>query len=1113
MKLPLPEKRKTILIPFVLLSMSFPAALLRGAPPDPFNSPASISVSISASNSGVVNCAHPTTTLTASTTASGSTSYRWTGPGGFSASGASVTVSVAGTYTVTGTHSSQTGSASKTVSVNTSTPDLSVTGATLGCASQVTIGASSSVSGATYAWTGPNDFSSTSRTPIVSAGGIYTVTVKNPSTGCTATRTTTVASGLTSLWLENFSLTNGTRSDNGATSWSVRSTPSNSVFSVQGNEFRVSNTGSPSGTESVWASETIDITGKIDVTVSASIRSAANPGPLNNSGSLLDYLRFYYKINGGSEVLFNEHKGSINNNGTVNSAISVRGLSGASIQIIVRARATGSDEFYYFDDVQVSGTTPPDLTATGGSLGCKSEIRLNASSSVPGASYAWTGPNGFNSNAANPVVSAAGSYTVMVTNPVSGCTSSKGVTVASGLSSLWLEGFSLANGTRSDAGSTPWSVVSTPSNSVFSVQGNEFRVSNTGSATGTESVWASGPIDISGKTRVTLTADIRSAANPGPLNGSGPLADYLRFYYKLDGGSEVLFSEHTGAINNNGTGNTTISVGGLSGGHIQVIVRARATGSDEFYYFDNVQVSGTASESAVATGGMINCTQPSLVLSGSSTAAGATYSWTGPNGFSSAAQNPAVSAAGVYTLTTTNPATGCTGSDTANVSQNLSVPPAFSLVSNSGSMVLNCANTSLALQVSASSSNASYNWSGPNGFTASGSNVSITAAGPYLVTATDPVSGCTSTSSLQIIQNVTTPTEVTTVSLPSNGQLGCTQSTVVLTGSSATPGVGYSWSGPEGFTANTASITTTVPGDYALTVTDPANGCHSTATTTVTQNISQPASVTANPSSILTCAQSTVNLTANSTTTGATYLWSGPNGYSSTTRVSSTTAPGAYTVTVTNPASGCTASKTINVQQNINPPANVSIAPPDQLNCDVSSIELTGSSATANVLYIWSGPDDFSDVVPTTTVSTPGDYVLTVIDLGNSCSSTATVTVEQDLTACEAMARKLATGKAMTLNTTTGSDGIQAATGFRYSIYPNPLSNASSVRFTAPTSAHVQVVVYNGTGVREKVLFDGRAEANQPYQLPMEASRLAPGVHFCLIRVDDKIYSSKLLVL
>jgi len=165
------------------------------------------------------------------------------------------------------------------------------------------------------------------------------------------------------------------------------------------------------------------------------------------------------------------------------------------------------------------------------------------------------------------------------------------------------------------------------------------------------------------------------------------------------------------------------------------------------------------------------------------------------------------------------------------------------------------------------------------------------------------------------------------------------------------------------------------------------------------------------------------------------------------------------------------------------------------------------------VLYIWSGPNDFSDVVPTTTITDPGDYILTVTDLGNSCSSTATVTVEQDLTACEAMARKLASGKAATLNTTIGANEIrEAAAGFRYSIYPNPVSNASLVHFTAPKAAHVQVVLYNSSGVREKVLFDGRAEANQAYQLPIDASRMATGIHFCIIRVDDKIYSQKLLM-
>jgi hypothetical protein len=50
-----------------------------------------------------------------------------------------------------------------------------------------------------------------------------------------------------------------------------------------------------------------------------------------------------------------------------------------------------------------------------------------------------------------------------------------------------------------------------------------------------------------------------------------------------------------------------------------------------------------------------------------------TYSWTGPHGFTSTAQNPTVCDSGTYTVRVSDPATGCTNSATAHVS--IVIPP------------------------------------------------------------------------------------------------------------------------------------------------------------------------------------------------------------------------------------------------------------------------------------------------------------------------------------------------------------------------------------------------------------------------------------------------------
>src|SRR6185295_4622743 len=102
--------------------------------------------------------------------------------------------------------------------------------------------------------------------------------------------------------------------------------------------------------------------------------------------------------------------------------------------------------------------------------------------------------------------------------------------------------------------------------------------------------------------------------------------------------------------------------------------RAKATGNDEFYYFDDLQVAatGTANVTANATGGTINCMASSVTLQGSSAASGASYTWSGPNGYTSSAQNPVITAPGTYTLMV---AVGsCNANATAIVNRDTSRP-------------------------------------------------------------------------------------------------------------------------------------------------------------------------------------------------------------------------------------------------------------------------------------------------------------------------------------------------------------------------------------------------------------------------------------------------------
>src|SRR5204862_5834770 len=97
--------------------------------------------------------------------------------------------------------------------------------------------------------------------------------------------------------------------------------------------------------------------------------------------------------------------------------------------------------------------------------------------------------------------------------------------------------------------------------------------------------------------------------------------------------------------------------------------------------------------------------------------AGATYSWTGPNGFTSSLQNPTRSNAttadaGTYSVTVTvNSCTSAAGTTPVVVN----AVPATPTASNTGPY---CSGQPIQLSTPSVAS-ATYSWTGPNGFTSS----------------------------------------------------------------------------------------------------------------------------------------------------------------------------------------------------------------------------------------------------------------------------------------------------------------------------------------------------------------------------------------------------------
>ncbi len=201
------------------------------------------------------------------------------------------------------------------------------------------------------------------------------------------------------------------------------------------------------------------------------------------------------------------------------------------------------------------------------------------------------------------------------------------------------------------------------------------------------------------------------------------------------------------------------------------------------------------------------------------------YNWTGPNGFSSTLQNPTInnvfaSNAGIYTLSV-NDGT-CTGTTTLNVV--IYNPPKPSITANNSL----CSGDTLSL-TGIPNGMASYNWTGPNGFSSSYqnniiTNVSTAASGIYTLVVTDN-NGCQGDTTLFV--NVY-PLPIITLSLYNDScNIGKGQITAnVING---TPPYQYQWN-----TGNTThQIINLHQGWYIITVTD-FNNCTQTDSIQIT---------------------------------------------------------------------------------------------------------------------------------------------------------------------------------------------------------------------------------------------------------------------------------------
>lgn len=766
-----------------------------------------------------LTCQQPTATLSGTGSSTGASfSYVWTTPDGNIVSGATTlapTVNAAGTYTlqVTNTSNGCTATASTTVTSNIIPPTATATGGLLTCAiTSVGLTVTTNAGQAAFMWSGPN-FTSNLQNPTVTQAGTYTVTVTNTATGCTKTATATVTQNTT---VPSVSATGGAIScTNPTLLLSVSTNAQQPAYLWSGPCLAPNSQTLPNPSVSCAGTYTVTLTNTVNGctnTASATVTGNTTPptASATPSGSLTcsttsvqvaagtnaSPATFAWSGPGGLSATTQNITATLAGNYTVTITASANGCTATAVGVVVQ------------------NTTPPTVSiATPGSLNCNAlSIQLNAQASSQGSdfTYLWTTANGnivSGGTTLTPIVNAAGTYNLLITNTQTGCTAMASTTVTqvppvvatiAGSTSVSCNGGVNGSATAAGGGGTGvytylWSNgAATATAANLSAGVYTVTISDANNCTATAAATISQPAVLAGN--ASATAQTTNGVNNGtataaPTGGTAPYS-----YAWSNGGA-------TATITGLAPGVYTVTVTDAAG-----CTAVQSVTVNSF----NCSLTASTTTTNISCNGAANGTATAVLTGGTLPI---TYLW------STGATTAAISGltAGNYTVSMTD-ANGCPAVSSATI-----LEPAV-LAANATATAVTAANTNdgtATAQPSGGTAPYTYLWS------TGGVTPTITglAPGNYAVTITD-ANACTAVQSVTVNAfNCTLVTSISTTSATcpesANGS-----ATAVITGGSAP--YTFEWSSG----ATTATAGSLLAGTYTVTVSDAAN-CVSTASATV----------------------------------------------------------------------------------------------------------------------------------------------------------------------------------------------------------------------------------------------------------------------------------------
>jgi CHU_C Type IX secretion signal domain len=935
-------------------------------------------------STGTLTCA--TTSVTLNSTSNLPVGFAWAGPAGYNSTLEDPTTTTPGTYTVTATASNGC-SATSTIVVNldNADPDVSTTGGTITCAAlSVGLTGNSTTVGAAFEWFAQNGTSlGTQQNITATAPGNYSLVV----TGTNGCQATSVASVQTNQEAPILQITNPNILTCALTTQALQLNALTTISNVTGYVWSGPGTFT-SGIEDPNITNpgtyTVVVTSDNGCTASASIQVQQNIVAPNVSAAnaTLNCTVTSLNLNGGStstnpEFLWTGPGINASNAAVEDPAIAVAGTY--TLQVTGENGCTAT----------ATAVVASDLTAPGATITSSNVLtctQLNATltaGTTLGTTYTWSGPGIANETSSTITVGTPATYSVLITG-ANGCTSTQtfdqtqniaqpeltavGGTIDCTSGVVTLQGNSTNTGV-SYFWTGPNNFTSPLQNPIVGVDGT-YTLVVTGSNGCTNSMTAdvlenqqSPNVEITGAQ--LLTCDLTTVTLQSVITTPNTTLEW-----ELPNGTTAT----TDSIQVSAPGVYTLTVTSLDNGCISMP-------------FVNIgQNIAEPQNVEVEVSGLLDCANPTVTLTSSSTTSNATYAWTGPGGYTSPQQSPSVSTAGPYELIVTNPVNGCTTSFTLSVDSDTNFPSV-----SVATTTITCAQLSAVLNSTSSVPTVTYQWAGPSNFNSTQADPPTTVAGNYTVTVTNTTNSCTATATVTVPLDQQAPSIST-----SNDTITCTQPSIALIGSSMTPNVTYVWTTPSNTTIGQQSPTISQPGNYTLVVTSTTNGCTSSSVAIITPDQNIPV-VTAS-GGLLTCAITSLVLNGTSNKPDVTWSWTGPNNYTSTNQNATINNPGTYTLIVTT-TNGCSGQASGVVTANTTPP-NVSIAQPQRLDCNTTQVPLAATvNGTSTYGYAWAtqnGNISAGNNTATATAVQAGAYALVVTDQVNGCTSLANINVEVD---------------------------------------------------------------------------------------------------------------------